>query len=61
MKYPKYYGLSILAILLLVQNPIAAAAGSNFSTDKQLIDVILPPVKFAENEAGIIPKFKHKT
>ncbi len=39
MKYPKYYGLSILAILLLVQNPIAAAAGSNFSTDKQLIDV----------------------
>ena len=23
------------------------------------IGIILPPVKFAENEAGIIPKFKH--
>ena len=28
---------------------------------EELKELILRPVKFAENEADIIPKFKHKT
>ena len=44
-----------------VNNGLSLAYNSGTSSNGSLNSNILRLVKFAENEAGIIPKFKHKT